>query len=240
MRRPNVMRPGVRVRLSAVALLALGASGCDWWYYRTPQLEEAWYAIPWFDHMIKSRYVHPYETDSVVRYTPTGAVPVGETEPDWSAEWVRGDATTANRLINPFTKSSVRHEAKRAQGAEIPVVPRDFAAAGDTLYGTFCAVCHGSAGDGRGPVGPQVAAPSLLTGRARAYSDGYLYSVIRYGRGAMPRYGDKVYDANDRWAIVSHLRTLQANMPPAAEPPAASAPIPPGASMTGSTGAFPQ
>ena len=35
-------------------------------------------------------------------------------------------------------------------------------------------------------------APSLLTARARGYSDGYLYSIMRYGRGVMPRYGDKI------------------------------------------------
>ena len=52
--------------------------------------------------------------------------------------------------------------------------------------------------------------PSLLTARARGYTDGYLYSIIRYGRGLMPRYGDKVSDPADRWAIVNHVRQLQA------------------------------
>jgi mono/diheme cytochrome c family protein len=58
-------------------------------------------------------------------------------------------------------------------------------------------------------VGPKVGAPSLLTDKARAYSDGYLYSMIRYGRGVMPRYGDKVYRHEDRWAIVNYVRKLQ-------------------------------
>ena len=59
-------------------------------------------------------------------------------------------------------------------------------------------------------IASRIAAPSLLTGRARGYSDGYLYSIIRYGRGVMPRYGDKVYAPSDRWAIVNHIRKLQA------------------------------
>jgi hypothetical protein len=29
----------------------------------------------------------------------------------------------------------------------------------------------------------------------------------------MPRYGDKVYDPMDRWAIVNHVRKLQAEAP---------------------------
>jgi mono/diheme cytochrome c family protein len=52
-------------------------------------------------------------------------------------------------------------------------------------------------------------APSLLTESAQGRSDGYLYSIIRYGRGVMPRYGDKVYLREDRWAIVNYVRKLQ-------------------------------
>jgi mono/diheme cytochrome c family protein len=113
-------------------------------------------------------------------------------------------------------------------------------AAGDSLYQTFCAVCHGAAADGKGPVGPRVGAPTLLTGRARGYSDGYIYSIIRYGRGVMPRYGDKVYLPADRWAIVNHLRKLQAASPAPQEPAGAAVGIPPAPSATGSTSARPR
>ena len=50
-----------------------------------------------------------------------------------------------------------------------------------------------AAGAGDGPVGKRMGAPSLLTDRAKAYRDGYLYSIIRYGRGVMPQYGDKIF-----------------------------------------------
>jgi mono/diheme cytochrome c family protein len=66
-----------------------------------------------------------------------------------------------------------------------------------------------------------VGALSLLTDKARAYSDGYLYGMIRYGRGVMPRYGDKVYRHEDRWAIVNYVRKLQRD---AAGAPAAGGP----------------
>jgi mono/diheme cytochrome c family protein len=92
-------------------------------------------------------------------------------------------------------------------------VPRDsLLARGDTLFHTYCAVCHGGAGAGDGPVNVKLggAARSLLTDNARALSDGFIYSMIRYGKGNMPRYGDKVYRHADRWAIVNYVRTLQA------------------------------
>ena len=53
-------------------------------------------------------------------------------------------------------------------------------------------------------------APSLVTPRAAAFSDGYLYSIIRYGRGIMGQYGDKIYHTDDRWRVVSYVRRLQA------------------------------
>ena len=80
----------------------------------------------------------------------------------------------------------------------------------------------------------------LLTGRARGYSDGYIYSIIRYGRGVMPRYGDKVYLPSDRWAIVNHLRKLQGASPAPQEPAGAAVGIPPAPSATGSTSARPR
>jgi mono/diheme cytochrome c family protein len=213
-------------------------SGCDFYYNRVPSPDDLWYIIPWFDHMIRSRYIHPYQKALVPRYTPAGTVPITGSEPDWSGEWTTGKTTTANALQNPYTTGGAKAVWK--PGPDVSEIPRDFDAAGDTLFQTFCAVCHGSMGDAKGPVSSRIGAPSLLTSRARAYTDGYLYSIVRYGRGVMPRYGDKVYLPFDRWAIVNHVRKLQAQSPAPQEPPAAAAPIPPGPSALGSTGDRPR
>jgi mono/diheme cytochrome c family protein len=180
--------------------------------------------------MIRARYVRPYETQHVPRYTPEGSVPVSGSEPDWSAEWVAGKTTTANALKNPLA-------AHRPPGASVPIIPREVAAAGDTLYQNFCSVCHGPTGNADGTLSAQMGAPSLLTPRARGYADGYLYGIIRYGRGVMPRYGDKVVVPAERWAIVSHVRKLQSQQPVG---PGDATPIPPGPSATGSTSAVPR
>ena len=186
--------------LAAAAALMLG--GCNWYYNTLPSPDDLVKAVPWFDHMIKSRAVHPYQRADIPRTTVPGTVPITGSEGDWAAEFLSGNPATADRQVNP-TPSDVT-----------PVM-------GDTLYHTFCAVCHGTAGAGDGTVGPRVGAPSLLTDKARAYSDGYLYSMIRYGRGVMPRYGDKVYRHEDRWAIVNYVRKLQRD---AAGVPAAGGP----------------
>jgi mono/diheme cytochrome c family protein len=205
--------------------------GCDFYYHRLPSPDDLWPIIPWFDHMFQARYIRPYETQLVPRHTPEGSVPVSGGEPDWSAEWVAGKTTTANALKNPLAAAGY------SPGASVPRIPRELEAAGDTLYQNFCSVCHGPTGNADGTMSRQMAAPSLLTPRARGYADGYLYGIIRYGRGVMPRYGDKVVVPAERWAIVSHVRKLQAGSPVA---PGDAAPIPPGPSATGSTSAVPR
>jgi len=225
-------RPDLRPVFLMAAALGLGA--CDAWYNRVPSPDQLWYVIPWFDHMIRARSVHPYQSARLPRHTPPGAVPVSGGERDWSAEWIGGKTTTADALVNPYAPGATSPAA--APGPAVAVIPGQVEAVGDTLFQTYCAVCHGAAGDAKGPVSPRIGAPSLLTGRSRAYSDGYLYSIIRYGRGVMPRYGDKVYLPSHRWAIVSHLRRLQAASPPPQEPAGAALPIAPGPSATGSTG----
>jgi mono/diheme cytochrome c family protein len=222
----------MRAPRAALAALLLLLGACDFYYYRLPSPDDLWRIIPWFDQMVHARYIRPYETAQVPRYTPEGTVPVSGGEPDWSAEWTTGKTTTANALKNPFAAAGAT--ASRP-GPSVPEIPREVAAAGDTLYHTFCSVCHGPTGNADGTVSRQIGAPSLLTARARGYSDGYIYSIIRYGRGVMPRYGDKVYDPTDRWAIVTHVRKLQSGSPVPPGPPGAAAPVPPGPSATGST-----
>ena len=167
--------------------------------------------IPWFDHMIKSRAVSPYSRADLPRYTVAGTVPLTGAEADWEKEWKANSSlnsfAAADRLLNP--------------------VPRDsLLARGDTLFHTFCAVCHGGAGAGDGPVNVKLggAAKSLLTANARALSDGFIYSMIRYGKGNMPRYGDKVYRHADRWAIVNYVRSLQGRGAPAVSDSSAVSP----------------
>jgi hypothetical protein len=50
--------------------------------------------------------------------------------------------------------------------------------------------------------------PSLRTDRVRGFTDGYLWGIIRNGRGAMPPY-DRIEEL-DRWDVVNYVRALQA------------------------------
>ena len=195
-------RLGTTAFASAFVLLA---AGCDWYYNKVPSPDDLMHAIPWFDHMVHAKYVNPYARGDLPRYTVEGAVPVGGGEADWAAEWAGGKTTTADALKSPLAGG----DSVAPSGVAAAQIPGELSARGDTLYQNFCATCHGQTGKGDGPVGRKLGAPPIISDRAKAYSDGYLYSIVRYGRGLMPRYGDKVYDTSDRWAIVHHVRQLQ-------------------------------
>lgn len=191
-------------RIVAAAGLAVALGGCDFYYNDVPSPDDLMHIVPWFNAMIASPAVYPYETAAIPRNTVPGTVPVTGGEADWSAEWRVGNTTAADALVNPTGGEATER--------------------GHIMYQRFCAVCHGQDGGGSLTVGPRMGAPHLNTDRVRGFSDGYLYSIIRYGRGVMPRYGDKVYDPADRWAIVNYVRYLGAT----AGSPAPRAPAPAG------------
>ena len=180
-----------------VLALVGGLSGCNWYYNTLPSPDDLMKLVPWFDHMIKSPAVAPYQRSQIPRNTPAGTVPITGGEADWGTGNLNGaiptygfDSLAGSRQVNPTD-------------------PAATLARGDSVYTNFCAVCHGAAGDGKGPVGARVGALSLLTDKAKSYPDGYLYSIVRYGRGGMPLYGDKIFRQHDRWAVVNYVRQLQ-------------------------------
>lgn len=87
-----------------------------------------------------------------------------------------------------------------------PVTAAD---AGEALYTTHCATCHGRAGRGDGPGAPPMArVPSFADPTVQARSDEELTQVITAGRGGfMPAFGDRLA-APGIAAIVRHLRTF--------------------------------
>lgn len=103
---------------------------------------------------------------------------------------------------------------------------------GQKLFDTYCIVCHGkyAMGDGTVPQRGFPAPPSLLDRKERDFTDGRIFHVITTGQNnVMPSYAGAL-TPEDRWAVVSYVRALQAafTAPPPVPPsvlPAAPPPI---------------
>lgn len=115
---------------------------------------------------------------------PTGSVPREESE----APLPRQQA--AERLRNPVASTPESIER------------------GKSTFGIYCAVCHGEAGHGDGPVSKKFLKPPDLPPLVARRTDGYLYATIRNGGIVMPAHGYRIPPA-DRWDLVNYLRSIQ-------------------------------
>jgi mono/diheme cytochrome c family protein len=86
-------------------------------------------------------------------------------------------------------------------------------ARGKHEFETYCAVCHGQDGmAAQSPDNPVAVklgangAPPFPLVATPGYTDGMLYTKIRYGKPLMPAYPQ--ISAEDRWHIINYLRTL--------------------------------
>ena len=84
----------------------------------------------------------------------------------------------------------------------------------ERLYLVNCAICHGAALDGNGPLwkggdGPYPAAPrNLKDDYSKKLADGQMYHVIMYGKGQMGSYASQVHP-EARWWIIKYIREKQ-------------------------------
>ena len=165
-------------------------------------------ACSWFTDFKEQPDIDPWQSpaDTIgARGQPQMSVPVtGSQVPGYAVSYQRLGATidSMSSLRNP-----------------VPADERSLEN-GRKYYQINCAVCHGLAGGakptapgggalGDGPVaGPKYGLyPPSLRGNAVNLSDGYIWGIIRNGRGAMPTY-DRIEDM-DRWDVVNYIRALQ-------------------------------
>jgi mono/diheme cytochrome c family protein len=142
----------------------------------------------------------------------------------------------------PFTQLDVLNNADVVVNLANPVpVTEASVARGEVLFLRFCAPCHGPNGTGvTGYIIPAGFPPyPLVSDRVRGFTDGYIYGMVRMGRGLMPSYGHRISHF-DRWNVVNYLRVLQGVVLPAGGTPPQDAPAPPDTPTDQPVGASPQ
>jgi mono/diheme cytochrome c family protein len=159
-------------------------------------------ACSWFTDFKNQPRIEPWESPS---QDPADSLTPPRGQPQFSVP-VQGTAVAAFQVSYKALPDSMA-----SLNNPTPTSPASLAN-GRLNYQINCSVCHGLAGDGNGglkKVNPAYGySPSLLTESAKGRSDGYLYGIIRNGRGAMPSYNR--IEEQDRWDVVNYLRALQA------------------------------
>ena len=90
-------------------------------------------------------------------------------------------------------------------------VPKDATAIerGQKLYEQSCAHCHGTNGQGDGPLAAALnPKPSNLAARAGHHTDGYFAWKITNGRGAMPACKDQLTETQI-WELTHFIQNLK-------------------------------
>ena len=156
-------------------------------------------ACSWFTDFRDQPAIQPWETvaDTVApRGQPVNSVPVG------------GRMTPGYQISYAALPTVIDSFA----GIPNPVPVSDSSLAqGRRYYQINCAVCHGDGGMGNGPATKYgVPGISLLTDMTKGRTDGYIYGMIRNGRGSMPSYNR--IEETERWHVVNYVRGLQGKL----------------------------
>jgi mono/diheme cytochrome c family protein len=155
-------------------------------------------ACSWFTDFKQQPKLDPWETaaDTIaMRGNPQGSVPIyGSVAPGFAYGRTPGIATidSMSGIANPIAadERSLRNGSQQFQ--------------------INCAVCHGALGAGDGPVTRFGFPPIAIGAGSNAgtrLSDGYLFGIIRNGRGLMPPYNR--IEERDRWDLINYLRAVQ-------------------------------
>ncbi len=175
-------------RAATVIVLPLAFGACSWFtdFKRQPAIE------PWEP---VSQNVN--DTTTPPRGQPKYSVPIqGTSGAAYGISYSAMPATTDSFAAIP---SPLAADARSLANGKLE-------------YQINCAVCHGNAGDANGGLKRVNAgyafAPSLLTDLAKTRTVGYMYGIIRNGRGVMPNY-NRIEEA-DRWDVANYVQALQA------------------------------
>ena len=82
---------------------------------------------------------------------------------------------------------------------------------GKELYNIYCAVCHGSKGDGQGILMTREKFLGIPSYKDREITPGSIYHVLMYGKNAMGSHAGQVNEI-ERWQIAQHVMQLRSNL----------------------------
>lgn len=127
---------------------------------------------------------------------------------------VPGTVARGDLVADPAVVTGVTAAGAQVTFSPVPV-DEELLARGADRYAIYCGPCHAEDGSGQSMLRQRsgVATADLTQERLIQATDGYLYDVITNGFGLMSSYAYPL-PPRDRWAVVAHVRRLQARAGP--------------------------
>jgi len=82
---------------------------------------------------------------------------------------------------------------------------------GKELYGIYCAVCHGTKGDGNGILSERDKFNGIPNYKDRDITEGSIYHVIMHGRNLMGSHASQL-NHKERWQVVQYVEKLRSEI----------------------------
>jgi mono/diheme cytochrome c family protein len=128
---------------------------------------------------------------------------------------VAGTVSRGEELPYHLTNDSAGYAQSAGVADPLPRLNDTELQEAERLYLINCAICHGTALDGNGPLykdgtGPFAAKPANLVGDAKiaALSAGTLYHVMTYGKNLMGSYASQL-NRKQRWMVAQYVKSKQ-------------------------------
>ncbi|NPA34810.1 MAG: cytochrome c [Chlorobi bacterium] len=158
----------------------------------------------WYPDMFTSKAWEPLDQapfgkDSAMRfYPPEGVIPYGAQQ------------VTEGYFVYTVPNTPEGYEQSKSIKNTLPKT-EEVIAKGKQLYEIYCAPCHGTTGEGNGPVvevGGFPPPPTYYQDRIYSLADGQMFHVITYGKNLMGSFRYQL-TPEERWAVVHYIRHLQ-------------------------------
>lgn len=128
---------------------------------------------------------------------------------------VAGTVSRGEELPYHLTNDSAGYAQSAGAIDPLPKLNQTEMVEAERLFLINCAICHGAALNGNGPLykdgnGPFAAKPANLVGDSKivALTEGTLYHVMTYGKNLMGSYASQL-DRKQRWMIAQYVKSKQ-------------------------------
>ena len=82
---------------------------------------------------------------------------------------------------------------------------------GKVLFDIYCAICHGTAGDGKGKLVTQEKFLGVPSYADRPVTEGSIFHVVTYGLNSMGSHANQL-NAHERWLVTAYVLKLKSEL----------------------------